>query len=224
MILAFVVRLAAKILAATVRTPLAFASLRCMSAKKSEIAMAARKTLGAAIGTALALGAVSHLSAAPLPAVPSQNGTICVEAARPGTGDDASPRAVVTAAAAALGARGFTILNDPDHAAYIAEVTLRQEEVGTARAKVRAGGPSVAGAGLSLPLPSGKYNLVPLMRSQLYLEIRKRGGPAVLWHGAAVTVRSVAARDGSEEQVASALSLAALQDYPNQSTQIASVP
>ena len=67
------------------------------------------------------------------------------------------------------GGNPFTILEDPGHAAYVAELILSRAEVGTGSAKVSSGGAAVTpggaygsvGAGVIIPLPTGKSRLVP---------------------------------------------------------------
>jgi hypothetical protein len=56
------------------------------------------------------------------------------------------------------------------------------------------------------------------------IRLRRRGEQAVLWHGAAVTIRSTSAPDGSADQVAFALSQAALSSYPTQTAGAISIP
>lgn len=171
-------------------------------------------------GVVLAFAPVNSASAVPQVSL----GTISVGAGRDASNaEDASPD-VDAAAAAALGEKGFTILNDPGHAAYVAEVVVTRTDVGAAPVRVRSGKAAVVGAGLSVPIGSGGSRIVPLQRTELTITIRKRGGAAILWHGAAMTVRSEGALNASADGVASALSEAALRRYPAVSNEVTSVP
>ncbi|WP_420137114.1 hypothetical protein [Sphingomonas sp.] len=172
----------------------------------------------AASAVALMLAALPSQSWA---APPPESGTISL-APRTTDGDyDPALASFVEAATEALGARGFTIL-DADHAAYSGELILSREEVGTGTAKVASNRASVdrggafgsVGAGVTIPLSTGKSSIVPLQRTRLELRIRKRGDPAVVWDGAAVTVRAAGTRKGADEAVATDLSNALLRSYP----------
>lgn len=166
----------------------------------------------------LAAGLVLML-AAPAWSMPRVGGTVAVMS----NADHADPLAV-EAAESALGDRGFTILKDVAHAAYSAEVITIRTEVGTSVEKGRAGRALATGGAVSIPLSQGKSVNVPMLRTSLEIRLRRRGEQAVLWHGAAVTVRSAGARDGSAEQVAFALSRAALSAYPTQTKAPISIP
>lgn len=180
-----------------------------------------------AAATALVLWGGS-LSAAP----PPSGGTISIEPKSVDGDYDASTPAFVNAAGEALAAKGFTILEDPGHAAYVAELVLSRADVGTGSAKVSTGGAAVTpggaygsvGAGVIIPLPTGKSRLVPLQRTRLELRIRKRGEEAVVWDGAAVTVRAAGTRKGADEVVASNLSEAVLRSYPAEPAALIGVP
>lgn len=165
-------------------------------------------------------------------AEPPAGGTISIQ---PKTADgeyESSMPTFVNAATEALAAKGFTILEDPGHAAYVGELTLSRAEVGTGTAKTSAGhtdampggaGGSV-GAGVIIPLPTGKSRLVPLQRVQLELRIRKRGEESIIWHGAAVTVRAAGTKKGADEVVAADLSNTLLRSYPVQPEDVVGVP
>ena len=163
---------------------------------------------------------------------PPAGGTISIE---PKTADgvyDPSVRSFVGAASEVLASKGFTILEDSGHAAYVAELILSRVEVGTGTAKASAGhseafpggaGNSV-GAGVVIPLPTGKSRIVPLQRVRLELRMRKRGENGIVWDGAAVTVRAAGTKKGADEVVASDLSEALLRSYPAQPEEVVGVP
>ena len=163
---------------------------------------------------------------------PPAGGTISIE---PKTADgdyDSSVRSFVGAASEALASKGFTILEDSGHAALVAVLIQRRVGVGTGPAKASAGhsgafpggaGNSV-GAGVVIPLPTGKSRIVPLQRIRLELHIRKRGESGIVWDGAAVTVRAAGTKKGADEVVASDLSEALLRGYPAQPEGVVGVP
>jgi hypothetical protein len=173
---------------------------------------------------AAALGLVTTISAAPA-ASPPGGGTISIEAATK------APQPFTVAAGEALAAKGFTVLEGAGHAAYVAELALAREQLGTTTSAAPVGrsdawtgfGPRV-GAGMSLSLPTGKSDLVPLQRTRLELRIRKRGEPEVLWSGTAVTVRAADAGKGRDDVVAADLSNALLRAYPEQTADVLGVP
>jgi len=165
-------------------------------------------------------------------AEPPAGGTISIE---PKTADgdyDSSVASFVNAAREVLAAKGFTILEDSGHAAYVAELTLGRVEVGTGTAKASAGSTGVmpggasgsVGAGVVIPLPTGKSRLVPLQRVRLELRIRKRGTDGTVWDGAAVTVRAAGTKKGADDVVASDLSQALLRSYPAEPEDVVGVP
>lgn len=151
-------------------------------------------------------------------ASPPSGGTVSVEA-QPGEGGGALPSQIfVEAASQALAGKDFTLLEDPDHAAYIVELRYRQSEVGTGSGKTATQGPEVINGGisggvgsrLSITMPSGKSRLVALERTELDLTWRKRGEQEPLWRGTAVTVRPA----GDPAGVAAALCNALMRAYP----------
>lgn len=165
-------------------------------------------------------------------AAPPNGGTISIE---PKTADgdyDSATPSFVNAASEALAAKGFTILEDPGHSAYVAELILSRVEVGTASAKASAGSSAVTpggaygsvGAGVIIPLPTGKSRLVPVQRTRLEMRIRKRGEEGVVWQGVAVTVRPAGTKKGANDVVASDLSEAVLRSYPAEPKDIVGVP
>lgn len=168
--------------------------------------------------------AFAFLATVPAQALPRQGvGTISVEPVDPEAGAGVSGL-FVDATSNTLGEKGFTILDDSEHSAYVAEIAVSRTEVGTAPAKIRAGKAAMAGAGVIVPFSSGQYKLVPLVRTLLEIGIRRRGEQGVVWHGAAVTVRSAASQTGTSDGLASALTAAALRSFPRTSAEIASVP
>ena len=172
---------------------------------------------------ALIAATLTLASAAAVQATPAAGGTVAITA--PPT-SDGEPSATISidAGSRAFGLRGFTILNDPAHAAYVAEVITTRTAVGTAVAQGRAGRPLATGDGVNIPISKGKSVLMPLQRTRVEIHMRRRGEQTVLWHGAAVTVRSTGATDGGADQVAFALSQAALSSYPTQTAGAISIP
>lgn len=164
-------------------------------------------------------------------AAPPAGGTISLE---PKTADgdyDSALPSFTDAVSEALAARGFTILPDPGHAAYVADLTLSRVEVGTGKAKVRTDHASVipgasagTGVGVVIPLPTGKSTLVPLLRTRLDLGIRKRGETTLVWHASAVTVRAAGTRKGADDVVATDLAQTALRPYPAQPEDVVGIP
>jgi hypothetical protein len=168
----------------------------------------------------------------PLAAAPPTSGTISIETE---AGDDAlSPSlpAFANALGEAFETRGFTVLEQPGHAAYVVEMRLTRADVGTGTARVPresssvipGGAPNAVGVGVSIPLATGKSTLVPLQRTQLEVRIHRRDDPSILWHGAAITVRAAGTRKGQDATVAADLSQALLRAYPAQPEDIVGVP
>ena len=164
-------------------------------------------------------------------ASPPAGGTISVESKAVNGDQDPSMPSFVSAAGEALGAKGFTILQDPGHAAYVAELILSRVDVGTGSAKAGVGSSTVApstsgsvGGGITVPLSTGKSRLVALQRIRLEIRIRKRGEQSAVWTGAAITVRAAGTRKGADEKVASDLSEAVLRSYPATIGGLVSVP
>lgn len=183
--------------------------------------MNTRRMLNAAV--AVALGAIGGGARAAVP--PPNGGTIAI-APKTADGDDgAATQAFVEAATEALSDRGFTILDDPDHAAYVAELILSRGDVGTALARPsgqRAA--SVVGAGVAIPLSPGRSELVPLRRTRLEIRIRRRGEADIVWDGAAVTARQAGSGKGADKAVASDLAQAILRAYPVAPSDVIGVP
>jgi hypothetical protein len=195
--------------------------ITCMAMKKAFVSIFAAAMLLAPIcGGSLAAAA------------PPGGGTISIEAKTSNGDYDPAMPSFVGAAADALAAKGFTILEDPGHSAYVVELVLSRVEVGTGTARVPTGGavgvPGGAfgsvGAGVVIPLPTGRSSLVPLLRTRLEMRIRKRGEAGVVWHGAAVTVRAAGTRKGADAVVAAALSDTLLQFYPLERGDVVGVP
>lgn len=148
-------------------------------------------------------------------APPPTGGTIAIEASTAGGDYDPTTQIFTGAVAAAFGAKGFTMLDDADHAGYVVELLLGRAQVGTGLAHAPGRrSPQLAGSGVALPLSTGRSELVPLLRTRLELRIHRRGNTAPLWSGAAVTVRDASARNGSDASVAADLTRVLLQAYP----------
>lgn len=168
---------------------------------------------------------IGSIALYPASAAPqAMTGTISVVVRDGATDQDGASLGLDAAAANALGEKGFTILNDPGHAAYVAEVIVTRTDVGAASVRMRAGNAAVLGTGVSVPIGGGGSRIMAIRRTQLTITIRKRGAEPILWHGAAVTVRSEGSPGGSDAIVASALSEAALRRYPYVSDAVTSVP
>jgi hypothetical protein len=181
---------------------------------------------------AAAIGLAGISTALPAASPPPDGGTISIEKKVVEGDDSPATPMFVDAAGEALAEKGFTILQDPGHAAYVAELTLRRVEVGTGSAKVRAGSGTTmpggahgsVGAGVVIPLSTGKSTLVPLHRIELDMRIVKRGEDAVIWHGSAVTVRAAAPGKDADEAAVRDLSKALLRSYPVESEGAVSIP
>jgi hypothetical protein len=165
------------------------------------------------------------------PATPPLGGTVSIERSAPERQAAAAAAAVDAAVGETLGERGFTLLADSGHSAYVVDLSLSRVDVGTGSARIRGergtvtpGGLGGVGGGVTLPLGSAKSRTVPLERVTLELWIRKRGTAAVLWRGVAVTVRAGGTRAGSDEVAAADLSRAMLRFYPNPPPGIVAVP
>lgn len=156
---------------------------------------------------------------------PPNGGTIAIE---PRTGDgeyDPSMPSFVSAATAALNAKGFTILDDPNHTAYVGELTLSRTAVGTGFGKDRGGANvGVAGTSVVVPFSTGQSSVVTLERTRLELRIHKRGEDGTVWDGTVVTVRATGTKKGTDDAVATDLSQALLQIYPTVPTEVVGIP
>lgn len=179
----------------------------------------AKRMMAAAGAGGLALALAPAVATAP-----RGSGTIAVTAAPEGARGDALEQATIEAVTTSLGVGGFTILNDPAHAAQVAEVTTTRTDVGTSIAKARAAAPQVSGMAVTIPTSRGKDVMVPLQRTELRIRIKRRGEQQPFWQGAAVTVRSAGARNAGVEQMAVALSQAALSSYPVVTNAAISIP
>lgn len=166
-------------------------------------------------------------------ATPPTAGTISVEAKG---GEDQLGASTTTTFANAVGqafeTKGFTVLEDLGHAAFVVELSVNREDVGTGKAKVSTegssvmpgGAPNAVGVGVRIPLPTGKSTLVPLQRTRLEIRLRKRGEESVTWQGTAITVRAAGTKKGTDVAVATDLSDALLRVYPNVPEDIIGVP
>ena len=161
---------------------------------------------------------------------PPSAGTISVEFDS-SQGYESPKPSFANAVAEALAAKGLTVLDDPGHAAYVAEIKLSRTDVGTGSAKVRSGGIALSpggygsvGAGVVLPFSTGETRLVPLQRVRLEIRIRKRGEDGMVWNGTAVTVRAGGTPKGADGVVATDLSEALLRIYPAIPEDVLTVP
>jgi len=165
-------------------------------------------------------------------AAPPTSGTISIEASDNDAALDRSIPAFVNALGEAFDTKGFTVLEQPGHAAYVVELRLNRADVGIGTAKVPTESSSVSPGGAAnavgvsarIPFGTGKSTLVPLQRTQLEIRVRKRDDQNVLWQGAAITVRAGGTRKGQDATVASDLSTALLRAYPTQPEGVIGVP
>ncbi len=183
-----------------------------------------RRCTGLVAGAALALASLwcgGSLAAAP----PPNGGTIAIQTGTADGEGDPLMALFVDAASAALTAKGFTIFDDPTHAAYLAELTLNRVGVGTGLGKDPQGASvGVVGTGVVVPLSAGASSVVTLQRTRLEIRIRKRADGSVVWDGAAVTVRGGDTRKGADRTVASDLSEALLRSSPAEPKDVVGVP
>lgn len=171
-----------------------------------------------------AILALAAMAGDPAPAAPRSGGTVAVKTAEDDGDDDPLKQFSLDAVTMALGLKGFTILDDPDHAANIAEVMIKRTEIGSSLARGRVAPPIVTGMAVTIPTSRGKSVVVPMQRTELEIRVRRRGEQQPFWEGAAVTVRSAGARNASAERVATTLSRAAIGPYPSVVTSPISVP
>lgn len=171
-----------------------------------------------AVATPMVLAAGAPGASPPLPT----GGTISIEQppGRP------IPADVADGVAAALAARGFTVLARPGHAALRVELAVSRTPAGTGTAAASAepgsaapGGVAGLGGGVTLPLGRNGPRAVRLDRITLQLTIRRRGAEAVLWSGSAVTVRPADARDA-----VAALGDGLMRVYPARPSGVVGVP
>ncbi len=171
-----------------------------------------------------ALAVASLIGGAALSAMtPPDGGTIAIQ---PRTADGAYDRAMpafVGAAEEALTARGFTILDDPAHASYVAELILGHADVGIGLTRDPRGASVMVGPGVIVPFSTGNSHLAALRRTSLELRIRTRAD-SVVWDGTALTVREAGTRTGTDDAVASDLSEALLRSYPEVPGTVIGVP
>lgn len=185
-----------------------------------------RNFVAAATSALVAIGAGSAATAGP-----PQGGTITVEQAAAGVPAVGVAPAYIDAVSGALSAKGFTILADPGHSAYVAELSIGSTDVGTGSAKlpreretIVPGASGGVGGGIVIPLSGQRSRSVPLRRFTLELRIRKRGQEVIVWRGAAVTVRAAGTGQGADEAIAASLSNAILAGYPVEPQGVVGVP
>lgn len=155
---------------------------------------------------------------------PPNGGTISIEPSTTDGDYDAALHVFVDATAAALAARGFTVIDEPGHAAFVVELRLTRDAVGTGFARAPGQKAEVFGTGVVVPLSNGKSDLVPLWRTRLEMRLRRRGEAGIVWDGAAVTVRAADTRTGADATVAADLGQALLQSYPAEPKGVIGVP
>lgn len=162
---------------------------------------------------------------------PPGGGTVSIERSHAETAPTPATVAVDDAVGGALGERGFTLLGDPGHSAYVVDLTLSRADAGTGSARVEKergtvtpGGVAGVGGGVTLPLGGSKTRTVSLEKVTLELWLRKRGSDAVLWHGVAVTVRAGGTQQGQDTTVAADLGRAMLRFYPNPPPGVVTIP
>ncbi|WP_156347957.1 hypothetical protein [Sphingomonas sp. Leaf231] len=170
-----------------------------------------------------ATAAVTGAQANP-PSPPQGGGTVAVISPTDADHDEGWSRISREAALMVLGDKGFTLLDDRDHAAYVAEVITTRSQVGTSVAKARGETPVVAGASVSIPIARRKSVLVPMQRTMIEIRLRKRGGATAFWQGSAVTVRAGKTSGALAERLAFELSQAALSSYPGTTAGTISIP
>ena len=176
--------------------------------------------------------AVASIWGGPLrAATPPTSGTLSIEATESAPDVAASIPAFIEAVSDALTTRGFNLLEEPGHAAFVVEIGVTRDQVGTASAKVPPsrsqilpGASPAVGVGVVVPFSTGKSTLVPLQRTRLDMRIRKRGEDAITWQGAAVTVRAARTAKGMDKAVAADLTQAILRAYPAQPADVIGVP
>lgn len=165
-------------------------------------------------------------------AAPPATGTISIESRDADAALGPSMPAFVNALGEAFATRGFTVLEQPGHAAYVVELDVSRVDVGTGTAKVPTdrstvepgGAPNAVGVGVRIPLATGKSTLVPLQRTRMEVRIKTRADQGLVWHGTAITVRAAGTRKGQDAVVAADLSAALLRAYPAQPEDVIGVP
>lgn len=178
------------------------------------------------IAAALLAGALC-LSGGPVEAAPPETGTVSVVVK--GVGDEAYSAAFRDAAGRALSDKGFTVLDDPGHSAFVVDLTVAISEVGTGTGQVsqdddphviNGGVPGAVGSTLRIAVPTAKTRIVALERTQAEMVVRKRSGGEAVWRGAAVTVRPESRRTSIAPDLCAAL----LRAYPAESESMIGVP
>lgn len=90
----------------------------------------------------LALGLWGKISSSKS-ATPPTEGTQSVEVTSEGAGQEDASELFADAAEAILGQKGFTLLDDPLHSAYIVSISLSRSKLGTGSVKISAGDPDI---------------------------------------------------------------------------------
>lgn len=153
-------------------------------------------------------------------------GTVVVEAPTdlpPAEGD-----VFADAVTQALAGADFQPLPSPGHSRYVARFTVVRTERGAVNTRIapdRARGAAGNwGATVAVPLASGKTSLRALVATELRIEISRRGDPAVLWSGRALTVQAEGSAGDAPAAIAPKLAHAIIGQFPAQSAEPAAVP
>lgn len=165
------------------------------------------------------IAALALSTARPTPAMAAEGeGTIAITSPDESAPRDRWDRVARAAVSETLGERGFTILDDPAHAAMVAQVSVTRDDVGTAIGTSPRQPSSVSSGGVTVPLSGGGAALATMQRTTIDIRIRRRGDGngdgRISWHGAAVTVRPAPRDAAAADRLALALSRAALSTYP----------
>ncbi|HWK35516.1 hypothetical protein, partial [Sphingomonas sp.] len=153
----------------------------------------------------------------------------------PGARGEAIDPAYAEAVGHALAEAGFTLLRQPGHARYAAEITVTQEAHGSVIAEAPRRPPWVSGGtqsgrtggSVSVPLPSGKGQVSTLVSTAIEIRIRQRADAddaAPRWSGRAATAQATGTREGAPAAVAAKLVGALFRNFPADSGLSISVP
>lgn len=126
----------------------------------------------------------------------------------------------------ALAARGFTLLGDPGHGRYVADVTVDRQARGAVSAGRAGGGPPAVSlnGGVSIGLPAGGNRLNDLVVTELTITLSERRVARVVWSGSAVTARVSGTPQGGAALVGQTLADAAMAQFPARTAGPISVP
>jgi hypothetical protein len=183
-------------------------------------------TAWAAAGIALAGTAQAD---APAPIAP---GTVAIERPASDKPRPAADQIFADAVEESLADAGFTAFPDPDHARYVASVSVTRVAKGEVMAKGKSGGanaaPGVGGAALggiiSVPLSSPGARVGQLVSTTLEVRIRRRGESQPLWEGRAVTQQVAGSQGDAPGTISTKLARTLFRNFPGQSGLVVSVP